>query len=470
MSKYNETKNITNKCADDKLHPKLKSNGELMCGCGTGKEFGYEPNLFDCRLFGLFLKKSENSHKKYKGLLQKLNILETAIFENKETGDKDEIQKKVTTIIDEFTDINLSSDTRQFIVEYMTDKSKNKDDFNRYQVMSTLQSTINFIEYVNNPKLADVIQAVSQWITESKKIIEGRSVSSSDISGIVGKQGEQVIRKASDKASTDIESGLLAKEKAEKPYPDTEEGNSDFDRHLTNITYLVNIAIAFSKISPEYFSLLLDDLEKKKKTFEAIRDENIYRRYFRPMMYNDDNNERPIFDIFRKLNEKVESINSSSQLTDNLKIVKDSLASMFKYYIDNVTDFQRHEKRLPFISYVYTYILLSNTITNDSDYKILYDDEKVGKKNDFITKKIVMQNTKRIIRGQLNAYRDNEKAGVIGLENENKLTPLLEEIFKNIEEQAKFEENDEVLKGLTEGNNGVEKYVRFEPPNLSSSD
>lgn len=470
MSKYNETKNITNKCADDKLHPKLKSNGELMCGCGTGKEFGYDPNLFDCRLFGLFLKKSENSHKKYKGLLQKLNILESAIFENKETGDKDEIQKKVNTIIDEFTDVNLSSDTRQFIVEYMTDKSKNKDDFNRYQVMSTLQSTINFIEYVNNPKLADVIQAVSQWISESKKIIEGRSVSSSDISGIVGKQGEQVIRKASDKAPTDIESGLLAKEKAEKSYPDTEEGNSDFNRHLMNITYLVNIAIVFSKISPEYFSVLLDYLEKKKKTFEAIRDENIYRRYFRPMIYDDDSKERPIFDTFRKLNEKLESINSSSQLTDDLKIVKDSLASMFNYYRTNVSEFQRHEKRLPFISYVYTYILLSNTIKNNRDYQLLYNDETLGKKNDFITKKIVMKNTYNLIRGQLNAYRDNEKSGVIGLENENKLKPLLEEIFTNVEEKANFEENDEVFKGLTEGINGVEKYVRFEAPNLSSSD
>lgn len=466
-NKYTLMKNVSNKCADDKLHPKMKTNGTLMCGCGTGKEFDYDPNIFDCRLFGLFLRKSENSHNKYKGLLQKLNILESAIFENKESGDVQEIQNKVNEIINQFNNINIASDTRQFIIEYMSDKSKKRDDFNRYQVMSTLQSTINFIEYVNNPKLADVLLAVSQWVTESKKIIEGRSVSSSDISGIIGKQGEQIIREDTTRYKN-MEEGLIAKQTAEKPYPNTSEGEDNFKRHKGVINKLINIANVFSKIFPEYFSVLMDELEMKRKVFETIRDEQIYRSYYRPLLYNDNNKDRPIFDIFRKLNEKLSSIRKGDS-TEESKVIKDILSSVFIYYQNNISEFRRHEKRFEFISYLYSYILLSSKIRDNREYQLLYNDDRIGKKNDFITKKVLFKNIEKILKGQINQYRDNEKSGKIGLDNENKTFPLLENVFKTIEEEGVFKENDELLENLVNGINGSEKYIRFEPPEIRTT-
>ena len=229
-SKYSLMKNISGKCSGEKMHPNMKTDKSLMCGCGTGKEFDYDANIFDCRSFGLFLRKAENSHKKYKGLLQKLNILESAIFENKETGSATEIETKLLSIFDQFDDINLESETRKFIIQYINDRSKNRDDFNRYQVMSTLQSTINFIEYVNNPRLIDVLQAVTQWVTESKKIIEGRTTSSSDVSNLIAKQADQDAYQ--EKKTDDIQIGLIENQQAEKPYPDNEAGKEEFNRHF----------------------------------------------------------------------------------------------------------------------------------------------------------------------------------------------------------------------------------------------
>ena len=147
--KYNQMKNIKNKCGNKDLLTEMKSNGNLVCGCEGDNRFEYDPNIFDCRLFGLFLRKAENSHNKYKGLLSELNIIETAIFENKETGDDAVIEGKLNNIFDKYADINLSNDLRTFIVKYITDKTKKREDFNRYQVMSTLQSTMNFILYLH---------------------------------------------------------------------------------------------------------------------------------------------------------------------------------------------------------------------------------------------------------------------------------------------------------------------------------
>lgn len=465
-SKYSHMKNISGKCSGEKMHPKMKNDKTLMCGCGTGKEFGYDANIFDCRSFGLFLRKAENSHNKYKGLLQKLNILESAIFENKETGNNTEIETKLLGIFDQHDDINLPSETRNFIIEYMNDKSKNRDDFNRYQVMSTLQSTINFVEYVNNPRLADVLQAVTQWVSESKKIIEGRTTTSSDVSNLIAKQED--IRVIQEKKSEDIETGLIEKQKAEKSYPNTDEGKEDFNRHLTNVKQVMNIAKVFSKISPEYFEKLLNYLDERKKVFETIRDENIYRSVFRIIVYDHGSKRRPIIDILRKLHETLSSKNSENT-SEEFKIIKDSLNSIFTYYNNSRTDFkdESNKNRYPFISKLYTYLIMSELVKQNNEYKRLYEDARIGKTNHFLTKKVVAKNLERILRSQPDDYREKKDQG--GLENEKKVTPLLEAMFKEVSEQGAFNDNSTLLTALIEGDNGKEKYFRFEPPEITSS-
>lgn len=470
-SKYSLMKNISGKCSGEKMHPKMKTNKTLMCGCGTGKEFSYDANIFDCRSFGLFLRKAENSHNKYKGLLQKLNIMESAIFENKETGNATEIETKLLNIFDQHDDINIPDETRKFIIEYMNDKSKNRDDFNRYQVMSTLQSTINFIEYVNNPRLADVIQAVTLWVAESKKIIEGRTTTSSDVSNLIAKQEDvRVVQKEpAVKKSEDIQTGLIEKQKAEKPYPDNEDGKEDFNRHLNNVKQVMNIASVFSKISPEYFEPLLKFLDERKKVFETIRDENIYRSVFRKLIYDDGSKRRPVIDILRKLHETLSSKNTES-MSDEFKTIKDSLNSIFSYYNSNRSDFSKYEtnkNRFPFISKLYAYLIMSDLVKQNSDYKRLFEDTRVGKTNHFLTKKIVAKNLERILRSQPDEYR--EKASNGGLENEKKVTPLLEAMFKEVSEQGAFNDNSTLLTALIEGDNGKEKYFRFDPPETSPS-
>lgn len=466
-SKYSLMKNISGKCSGEKMHPKMKNDKTLMCGCGTGKEFGYDANIFDCRSFGLFLRKAENSHNKYKGLLQKLNILESAIFENKETGNNTEIETKLLGIFDQHDDINLPSETRNFIIEYMNDKSKNRDDFNRYQVMSTLQSTINFVEYVNNPRLADVLQAVTQWVSESKKIIEGRTTSSSDVSNLIAKQEDiRVIQE--DERSKDIQTGLIEKQTAEKPYP-TDGGEAEFNRHLTNVKQVMNIAKVFSKISPEYFEKLLNYLEEKKKVFETIRDENIYRSVFRPLIYDEGSKRRLVMDILRKLHERLSSKNSGNT-SEEFKVIENSLNSIFQYYRNSLTDFSKYEfnkNRFPFISKLYTYLIIGELIKQNNEYKRLYEDGRVGKTNHFLTKKVVAKNLERILRSQPDEYRKNENKD--GLKNERKVTPLLEAMFKEVNEKGVFNDSSTLLAALVEGDEGKEKYFRFEPPEITSS-
>ena len=465
-SKYSLMKNISGKCSGEKLHPKMKNDKTLMCGCGNDKEFGYDANLFDCRSFGLFLRKAENSHNKYKGLLQKLNILESAIFENKETGSSTEIETKLLNIFDQYDEINVTSETRKFIIQYMNDKSKNRDDFNRYQVMSTLQSTINFIEYVNNPRLADVLQAVTQWVSESKKIVEGRTTTNSDVSNLIAKQGDG--RASTENKSEDIKLGLIKQHTAEKPYPDTKEGTEDFNRHLTNVKQVMNVATVFSKISPEYFEPLLKYLNEKQRAFETIRDENIYRSLFRKIVYDDGSKRRPIIEILRKLHETLSSKSSGSS-SEEFKVIRDSLNAIFSYYKLSHSDFSKHEsnkKRYPFISQLYAYLIMSELVKQNSEYKLLYEDSRVGKTNNFLTKKIIAQNLERILHRQPVDYKN---AGQGGLENEKKLTPFLEAMFKEVSEKGEFNDNSTLLKALVEGINGKEKYLRFAPPDDSSS-
>ena len=237
---------------------------------------------------------------------------------------------------------------------------------------------------------------------------------------------------------------------------------------LNNIKQLVNIATAFSKLSKEYFEPLVTYLEEKKKIFETIRDENIYRSVFRTLIYDDSSNRRPIIDILRKLHEKLSS-KSSSSMEQEFKYIKESLNSIFSYYNSSRSDFSRYEsnkKRYSFISKLYSYIIMSELIKQNSEYKRLYEDVKVGKTNHFLTKKIIAKNSERILRGQPNEYRESEGR----LANEMKVTPLLETIFKDVTEKGEFNDSNELLKYLVEGDNGKEKYLRFDPPqDISSS-
>lgn len=464
---FERMKKTKNKCDD--LNVKMKTDGKLICGCGGDNEFEYNPNLFDCRLFGLFLRKAENSHKKYKGILSKLNLLETAIFENKETGDSSVIQQKVNNIIDEFSDINLNNQTRDFIVKYMTDKTKRKEDYNRYQLMSTLQSALNYIEIARNPQMEQLLTIVSTWVSKSDKIIKGVSVSQQEVNKELTLTPADVVTKiqpTNNIQSRDAKQLVLEGLKAKKPYSKDE----DFQRDARNVKQIMLLLDVLSKNVPNYFDSLKNKLSDYQTKFETLKDENIYKEKFHDYLFSGED-KRLVFDTFRKLNEKMDSLSEKETTDENLKKTKKSLNKIFDNYRRNISKYNSGrisssiESRDNFISNLYTLLLLSKDLENNSEFKSLMEYRSV--KNSMKTRSIISDNLQKLLDNQ---YKDYARGTTFKLQFEIK--DNLTNMNTSIKDTGKFEESSNLITSLIEGRNNKEKYINFdydEPKNSSYS-
>ena len=462
---FDQMKKTSNKCDD--LNVKMKTDGKLMCGCGGDNEFDYDPNLFDCRLFGLFLRKAENSHEKFRPILSKLNLLETAIFENKETGDSSVIEQKVNNIINEFSDINLNNQKRDFIVKYMIDKTKRKEDYNRYQLMSTLQSALNYIEVARNPQMTQLLTIVSNWVSKSDKILKGVSVSQQEVNQELvltpEKAGEEIQAKAKanvQKADTrDAGKLALQQEKPKEPYSD----NNKFQADKTKVDRIMMLLNTLNKAMPNYFDLLVNKLNDYQTKFEALKDEFVYKKHFRDILYKREN-ERLLFDIFKTFNDKM-SIILPSRTSEESKKTQKSLTTIFNNYSSSISTYSSSiQPRDRFISDLYTFILFSKELENKPEFKTLLDNPS---NNSMKVKRIITDNLKQLLKDQNRGYSNKEKFKL-----QQEVTPELNAITKSIKDTGKFEENSDLITSLIEGINNKEKYINFdydEPKNSSSS-
>lgn len=462
---FDQMKKTSNKCDD--LNVKMKTDGKLMCGCGGDNEFDYDPNLFDCRLFGLFLRKAENSHEKFRPILSKLNLLETAIFENKETGDSSVIEQKVNNIINEFSDINLNNQKRDFIVKYMIDKTKRKEDYNRYQLMSTLQSALNYIEVARNPQMTQLLTIVSNWVSKSDKILKGVSVSQQEVNQELvltpEKAGEEIQAKAKanvQKADTrDAGKLALQQEKPKEPYSD----NNKFQADKTKVDRIMMLLNTLNKAMPNYFDLLVNKLNDYQTKFEALKDEIFYKKHFRDILYKREN-ERLLFDIFKTFNDKM-SIILPSRTSEESKKTQKSLTTIFNNYSSSISTYSSSiQPRDRFISDLYTFILFSKELENKPEFKTLLDNPS---NNSMKVKRIITDNLKQLLKDQNRGYSNKEKFKL-----QQEVTPELNAITKSIKDTGKFEENSDLITSLIEGINNKEKYINFdydEPKNSSSS-
>lgn len=466
-NKFDRMKKTANNCDD--LNIKMKTDGKLICGCGGDNEFEYDPNLFDCRLFGIFLRKAENSHKKYQGILSKLNLLETAIFENKETGDSSVIKEKVNNIIDTYADVNLNNDTRDFITKYMTDKSKRKEDYNRYQLMSTLQSALNYIEVARNPQMSQLLTIISNWVSKSDKVLKGVSVSQQEVNQdlVLNPTAADIqiqnINNQQASNTRNVERMVMEQIKPEQPYKETEQDTQE--QHKKNIQTIMNIAnVLSSSISKSYFEPLLNKLSEYKTKVETIKDKVIYTKHFHTILYTGEN-QRNLFDIFRKLNEKLNEIKPTRTSEESKHIFK-SLKQIFQNYNDSIGTYSHTNltKRKSFISSLYMYILLSDKLKDHEDFKSLTDRNNI---NNTKARSIITDNLKKLLHSQKEEYITHSES----FKNETSTKEGLQNIKKNIKETGNLNDNSSLLTELINGKDGKEKYIKFDynPPNSSSS-
>ena len=307
-NKFDKAKQVSSKCDD--LNVEMKTSGKLTCGCGGSDEFEYDPNLFDCRLFGLFLRKAENSPKKYQFVLSKLNLLETALMEGKFEKTKDKVAERTREIIKSDKDNTYTNDTIQFIIDYMNDNAKSKQDFNRYQLMATLQSALNYVEIARNPQLSQLLTIVSNWVSKSDKIIKGVSVTQQEVNQdlILRPEDAQFQNRGNIQETDSRDAGELAlrQEKAVEPYTD----NDKFEKDKMRVEKIMRLLNTFNKALPggNYFDPLSSKFNQYQERLKALKDETIYKKHFRDILYSgSDEKERLLFDIFRKLNEKMDS-------------------------------------------------------------------------------------------------------------------------------------------------------------------
>lgn len=468
---FDQMKKTSNKCDD--LNVKMKTDGKLVCGCGGDNEFDYDPNLFDCRLFGLFLRKAENSHEKFRPILSKLNLLETAIFENKETGDSSVIEQKVNNIINEFSDINLNNQKRDFIVKYMTDKTKRKEDYNRYQLMSTLQSALNYIEVARNPQMAQLLTIVSTWVSKSDKILKGVSVSQQEVNQELTLKPEdagiQYQAKVNSKNKNSRDAGILASQGKvpAKKYDNDEK----FEKDKNKVEQIMRLLTTLNKAIPEYFERLLEDLTKKQTDFVNTKDKDIYRKDFLEILYNGEQPRR-LFDIFRKLNDKMNKI-LPSRTSEESKKTQKALEKIFNNYLKNISTYRKLGTRVTprndFISNLYTILLLSEELEKNPKFNNLIENQSV--KYSIKARSIISDNLKKLLEDQHNNYaRGSEYPFEKQLISDGKLKAFSD----TIQNTGKFQDKDDsgLITALTEGKNEKEVYINFdytEPEKSSSS-
>lgn len=461
-NKFDKAKQVSSKCDD--LNVEMKTSGKLICGCGGDNEFEYDPNLFDCRLFGLFLRKAENSHKKYQFVLSKLNLLETAIMEGKFQKTKDKVAETIREIINSDEDNTYNNETVKFIIDYMNDNAKNKQDFNRYQLMATLQSALNYVEISQNPQLSQLLTIVSNWVSKSDKMLKGVSVTQQEVNQELvlkpEEAGAQFQAKANKKTDTrDAGQLALQQQKPTKPYTSEDKFNKD-KKQVTKIMSILNI---LNKALPGYFDPLSDKLNEYQNQFNS-RDEGIYINKFRNILYSLEK-ERLLFDIFRKLNEQMNSI-LKDRTSEESKKNKESLKTIFRNYSSNIENYKksnRSRNRNRFISDIYTFLLLSKEIENRQEFKALMENPSIG--NSMKVKSIISNNLNKLLKEEYDDYSNDRYDFPL----ERSIFGTLNNITNSIGESGSFKDDAGLVSQLIEGKNDREKYINFDYNESSSS-
>ena len=470
-NKFDKVKQVSSKCDD--LNVEMKTSGKLTCGCGGSDEFEYDPNLFDCRLFGLFLRKAENSPKKYQFVLSKLNLLETALMEGKFEKTKDKVAEQIREIIKSDKDNTYTNDTIQFIIDYMNDNAKSKQDFNRYQLMATLQSALNYVEIARNPQLSQLLTIISNWVSKSDKIIKGVSVTQQEVNQdlILRPEDAQFQNRGNIQETDSRDAGELAlrQEKAVEPYTD----NDKFEKDKMRVEKIMRLLNTFNKALPggNYFDPLSSKFNQYQERLKALKDETIYKKHFRDILYSgSDEKERLLFDIFRKLNEKMDST-LENRTSEESKKIKKALTAIFSNYTGSIQSYKsssitnRVLPRFEFISNLYTFLLLSKELEKHPNFIELM--EKSSKsKNSMKAKTIISNNLKKLLKEERDDYVRDTDPNKPKFPLQVEVTPTLNNITKSIQNTGKFDEdanvNTKLITQLIKGIDGKEKYIDFE--------
>ena len=146
----------SSKC--DVLEENVSSSKIHTCNCKSeGKKFSFDTRFFECRPYGLFLRK--HSEKDIQPLLKELHELEKKSFET-EALSKETIEEIIKKYEKE---IKIEKKTKTFIISYLMDTEKEKDKFNTFQLVSSLENLIKYVEEKQNSP-EQIKSLVSKWI------------------------------------------------------------------------------------------------------------------------------------------------------------------------------------------------------------------------------------------------------------------------------------------------------------------
>ena len=154
MSNYKKASSM--KCK--KLVETTNKKNIHKCSCKEeGTTFSYDNRFFECRTYGLFLRK--HSEKEVQPLLNELHVLEKKSYEKNEIN-----EKEIKSVLKKYDKkISLHKDTVTFINDYLMDESKNKDKFNLFQIVSSLENTIHILENEVKP-VQEIKSMLRNWL------------------------------------------------------------------------------------------------------------------------------------------------------------------------------------------------------------------------------------------------------------------------------------------------------------------
>ena len=146
----------SSKC--DVLEENVSSSTIHTCNCKSeGKKFSFDTRFFECRPYGLFLRK--HSETDVQPLLNELHELEKKSFETEPLSKEtiEEIIKKYEK------EIKIEKKTKSFIISYLMDTEKEKDKFNTFQLVSSLENLIKYVEEKQNSP-EQIKSLLSKWM------------------------------------------------------------------------------------------------------------------------------------------------------------------------------------------------------------------------------------------------------------------------------------------------------------------
>ena len=128
-STYQDKKEIGSRCQNKKFFDSAGKNNINHCSCldSPNNKYEYDNRFFDCKSFGLFLRK--HTEEKYQTFLDALNKIDDESY-SQDTSPEDTILK-VDKLLSSSDASGLDSKTKKFIRDYITDGSKNKNLYNK---------------------------------------------------------------------------------------------------------------------------------------------------------------------------------------------------------------------------------------------------------------------------------------------------------------------------------------------------